>query len=330
MALSGWFLMLRYLAVRLGAALPQLLLISLLAFIIMKAAPGSPVSGLVGGREFMSAVDYERVAGNLGFNDPLITQYANWLGNILQGDWGYSIKDGRAVSDVIWVATINTALLIGIAGLGIILISLIIGYIAGRWAQSPVDYVASGLALVSFATPAFWLGLLLILLFSVQLDWLPSSGMVTLGQPDNWQSRLQHLVLPVLTILLAHAGPYIRLVRGSVRDVLASDYYRAAVARGLPRRILIWRYELPNAITPFITWCGVSLPLLVGGTFIVEWVFSWPGIGQLFLKSAVGKNYTVLMAAVLVTGVLVIIGNLIADLLVAWFNPKMRRQYGQS
>jgi peptide/nickel transport system permease protein len=322
--------MLRYLALRIGSAIPQLLLISILAFLIMNVAPGSPVASLVGGREFMSAVDYERVAGNLGLNDPLITQYARWLGNILQGDWGYSIKDGREVSVVIWTATKNTALLIGIAGLGIVLVSLMIGYIAGRWAQSPVDYAASGLALVSFATPAFWLGLLLILLFSVVLDWFPSSGMVTLGQPDTWLTRLQHLILPVATIILAHAGPYIRLVRGSVRDVLASDYYRAAVARGLPSHVLMWRYELPNALTPFITWCGVSLPLLVGGTFIVEWVFSWPGIGQLFLKSAIGKNYTVLMAAVLVTGVLVIIGNLIADLLVAWLNPKMRRQYGRT
>ena len=322
--------MLRYLALRIGSVIPQLLLISLLAFLILKAAPGSPVASLVGGREFMSAVDYERVAGNLGLKDPWITQYTRWLGNILQGDWGYSMKDGRRVSDVIWTATINTALLISIAGVGIVLISLTMGYIAGRWAQSPVDYIASGVALVSFATPAFWLGMLLILLFSVVLNWLPSSGMLTLGKPDTWFVRLQHLILPVTTIILAHAGPYIRLVRGSVRDVIASDYYRAAVARGLPNRILMWRYELPNALTPFITWCGVSLPLLVGGTFIVEWIFSWPGIGQLFLKSAIGKNYTVLMAAVLVTGVLVIIGNVIADLLVAWLNPKMRRQYGRT
>lgn len=322
--------MLRYLALRFGSAIPQLLLISLLAFIVMKAAPGSPVASLVGGREFMSATDFERVAGNLGLNEPLYTQYLTWLSNVLTGDWGYSIKDGRAVSEVIWVATLNTGLLIGIAGTGIVLISLLMGYVAGRWAQSPVDYAVSGLAHISFATPAFWLALLFILLFSVELDWLPSSGMVTLGQPDTWHTRLLHLVLPVLTIILAHAGPYIRLVRGSVRDVLSSDYYRAAVARGLPRRILLWRYELPNALTPFITWCGVSLPLLVGGTFVVEWVFSWPGIGQLFLKSAIGKNYTVLMAAVLVTGVMVILGNLIADLLVAWLNPKIRRQYGRA
>lgn len=322
--------MLRFFLLRVSSAIPQLLLISLLAFLIMKAAPGSPVSSLVGGREFMSAADYERVTDNLGLNDPLITQYTRWLGNIMQGDWGYSIKDGREVSEVVWAATLNTALLIGVAGVGIIFLSLTAGYVAGRWAQSPVDYVVSGIALVSFATPAFWLGLLLILAFSVLIDIFPSSGMVTLGQPDNWLTRLQHLVLPVATIILAHAGPYIRLVRGSVRDVLASDYYRAAVARGLPRRVLLWRYELPNAMTPFITWCGVSLPLLVGGAFIVEWVFSWPGIGQLFLKSAVGKNYTVLMAAVLVTGVLVILGNLMADLLVAWLNPKMRRQYGRT
>ncbi len=320
--------MLRYLVLRLAGVIPQLLLISLLAFVIMKSAPGDPVASLVGGREFMTQADYERVARNLGLNEPVVVQYGRWLGNVLQGEWGHSIQDGRKVSTVIAGALANTALLIGVAGVGIVLVSLIAGHLAGTRAQRPVDYIVSAAALVSFATPAFWLGLLLILLFAVVFDWLPSSGLVTLGSPDTLVTRLQHLILPVATIILAHAGPYVRLVRGSVRDVLASDYYRAAVARGLPRRILMWRYELPNALTPFITWCGVSLPLLVGGAFIVEWVFSWPGIGLLFLKAAIAKNYTMLMAAVLVTGAFVIIGNLIADLLVAWLNPKLRRQYG--
>ncbi|WP_319381532.1 ABC transporter permease [Thiomicrorhabdus sp.] len=318
----------RYLFMRIAAVIPQLILISFLAFLIMKAAPGSPVSSLVGGREFMTAADYERVANNLGLNDPVPVQYLHWLEGVLHGDLGYSLKDGREVGEMMVVAVTNSAYLIVISGIGIVLVAVFFGYVAGKWAQSPLDYLISSFALLSFATPAFWLALLLILFFSIWLDWFPSSGMITLGQEDTLWSRVQHLFLPVLTIILVHVGPYIRLIRGSIRDVLTSDYYRAAVARGLPGKTLMWRYELPNSLTPFITWCGVSLPLLVGGTFIVEWVFSWPGLGQLFLKSAIGKNYPVLMAAVLVTGTIVVFGNLIADLLVVRFNPKLRRNNG--
>lgn len=320
--------MVRYVLLRLAGALPQLLLISVIAFAIMKAAPGDPVASLVGSREFMTQADYERVARNLGLDQPITMQYTRWLGNVLQGEWGYSIQDGRKVGTVIAGALANTLLLIGVAGVVMVIVALVAGHWAGTRAQQPADYVISAVALVSFATPAFWLGLLLILLFGVVLDWLPSAGQSSLGEPDTVWMRVRHLILPVATIVLAHVGPYVRLVRGSVRDVLSSDYYRAAVARGLPKHILMWHYELPNALTPFITWCGFSLPLLVGGTFIVEWVFSWPGIGVLFLKAAIAKNYTMLMAAVLVTGAFVIVGNLVADVLVAWLNPKLRRTHG--
>jgi peptide/nickel transport system permease protein len=313
--------MLRFIMLRLANALPQLLLTSMLAFAMMKAAPGE--------REFMTQSDYERVSRNLGLNDSIPKQYVKWLGSVLQGEWGYSIQDGRKVGAAIAEALTNSLQLISVAGLVILLLALVAGHLAGTRAQHTLDYIISAAALVSFATPAFWLGLLLILLFAVVLDWLPSAGISTLGEADTLVTRVRHLVLPVTTIVLAHVGPYIRLVRGSVRDVLVSDYYRAAVARGLPRGIRMWRYELSNALTPFITWCGFSLPLLVGGTFIVEWVFSWPGIGLLFLKAAIAKNYTMLMAAVLVTCAFVIAGNLIADILVAWLNPKLRRQHAR-
>lgn len=192
-------------------------------------------------------------------------------------------------------------------------------------AHTRLDYAISGFALISFATPAFWLGLVLILLFSVTFDLLPSSGQSTLGQNETLMDSLRHLVLPVACIVLTHAGPYIRLVRGSIRDVLATEYYRAARARGLPGGLLLWRYLLPNALTPFATWMGLTLPLLVGGTFIVEWVFGWPGIGRLFLQAAIARDYPMLMAAVLTTGILVIAGNLLADMLVAWLDPRLRR-----
>lgn len=315
----------RYTLLRIAAMLSQLLLISICAFVIMKAAPGDPVAGLVGGREFMTEDDYRRVSHNLGLDQPLVVQYGTWLDRLSHGDWGYSLRDGRDVGEVIWHGLKATLVLTGISAIAIVIIAIIAGYWAGIRAHTRLDYAISVFALVSFATPAFWLGLVLILVFSVTFDLLPSSGQSSLRRDENLIDYLQHLLLPVTCIVLAHAGPYIRLVRGSVRDVLSAEYYRAARARGLSKRILVWRYLLPNALTPFATWVGLTFPLLVGGTFIVEWVFGWPGMGRLFLQAAIVRDYPMLMAAVLITGVLVIAGNLLADMLVAWLNPKFRR-----
>lgn len=315
----------RYLVLRLASTASQLLMISICAFVIMKAAPGDPVASLVGGREFMTAEDYSRVSQNLGLDQPVFVQYGSWLEKLLQGDWGHSIRDGRAVGHVILPALTATLILAGISAVAIAIIATSAGFWAGSHAHTRIDYAISGFALLSFATPAFWLGLVLIWVFSVTLGLLPSSGQSTLGRDENLSDYLQHLLLPVMCIVLTHAGPYIRLVRGSVRDVLATDYYRAARARGVPKGILVRRYLLPNALTPFATWMGLTLPLLVGGTFIVEWVFGWPGLGRLFLQAAIARDYPVLMAAVLITGLLVIVGNLLADMLVAWLDPKLRK-----
>ncbi len=309
--------------------IPQLMLLSILAFLIMKVAPGDPVASLVGGREFMTEADYQRVSRNLGLDRPVLVQYGIWFENILNGDWGRSIADGREIRGIVLEGLRVTLVLVGFSWLTITLLAIGAGYWAGTRAHSWPDYVISTLALVSFATPAFWLGLILILIFSVRLEWLPSAGQSTLGREGGLADQAAHLVLPVMTIVLTHVGPCIRLVRGSVRDVLSADFFRAARARGLARTTLILRYLLPNALTPFITWAGFSFPLLVGGIFIVEWVFGWPGIGRLFLQAAISRNYPLLMAVVLVTGVLVIIGNLVADLLVAWLNPKLRRGHGR-
>lgn len=319
-------MMWRFILIRTLKALFQLLLTSLLAFIIIKSAPGDPIASLVGGRKFMTDYDYERVAHNLGLDQPIAHQYGAWLVNLFQGDWGHSIRDGRIVSTTILQYINATLLLIGISCVFMIGIAIFAGCWAGLRARSSIDYIISSFSLISSATPAFWLGLLLILLFSVSLNWLPSSGQLPIGSNGAWSDYLAHLVLPVSCIVLTHIGPYIRLIRGSVQDVLTTDYYRAARARGLPQHVLIKNYILPNALTPFIIWIGLTFPLLVGGTFIVEWVFGWPGIGRLFLQVSLARDYPMIMGIVIVTSALVIIGNLLADMLVLWLNPRLRRQ----
>jgi peptide/nickel transport system permease protein len=315
----------RYILVRFCGALIQLLLISIGAFAIVKAAPGDPVASLVGGREFMTSADHDRVSRNLGLDRPLVVQYGSWLGNLLHGSWGNSIRNGRDVGNVVWEGLKATLILTGLSAMLIAGIAIAAGCWAGMNTRTRADYLISGFALVSFATPPFWLGLFLILVFSVTFDLLPSAGQAYMQRDNNLADYVQHLILPVTCIVLTHAGPYIRLMRGSVRDVLATEYYRAARARGLPKKILVQRYLLPNALTPLATWMGLTLPLLVGGTFIVEWVFGWPGMGRLFLQAAVARDYPVIMAVVFITGVLVISGNLLADMIVAWLNPKVRK-----
>lgn len=319
-------MMSRIILINISKALFQLLLTSLLAFLIMKSAPGDPIASLIGGREYMTDYDYERVEQNLGLDQPILFQYGTWLGNILQGDWGHSIRDGRIVSATVLKCINATLVLIGISCLFMAVIAIFAGCWAGLKARSGADYMISSFSLISSATPVFWLGLLLILFFSVWLDWLPSSGQLPLGSDGAWSDYLAHLILPVSCIVLAHIGPYIRLIRGSVQDVLTTDYYRAACARGMPRYVLIKNYILPNALTPFVVWVGLTFPVLVGGAFIVEWVFAWPGIGQLFLKAALARDYTMIMGVVVVTSALVIAGNFLSDLLVLWLNPKLRRK----
>lgn len=312
---------------RLTFLLSQLLITSLLAFLIMNAAPGDPVASLVGGREFMTDTDHDRVSNNLGLDQPVLLQYGNWLINFIQGDWGNSIRDGRDVATIVFESITTTFNLIGTAWLLLIVIGVPMGCWAGIKAQSPIDYTISSIAMISFAMPVFWMGLLLIYFFSITFNWLPSSGQHSLGRDSDFWDYLKHLILPVSCIVLTHVGPYIRLVRGGVQDVMTADYYRSALARGLKQPTLIIRYVLPNALTPFITWVGLTFPLLIGGTFIVEWVFSWPGIGRLFLQAAIARDYPVLMATVVATTLLVIFARFTADMLVLMLNPKLRRKY---
>lgn len=318
--------MLRFIVIRIAGVLPQLLLVSLLAFGIVRAAPGDPVASLAGGVEYMSEADHARVSRNLGLDQPLYLQYGRWLGRMLLGDWGNSLKDGRPVFEVVTRALGHSLLLVGIVWVLVIVTGIGLGYLAGSAPDSPRDAAISAFAALSFAVPPFWLGLMLIVVFSVGLDLLPASGSARIGD-GSIVDRAAHLVLPVVTLLLTQVGPCIRLVRSSVRDTLSAGFMRAARARGLDRGTLVRRYLLPNALTPFITWAGFSLPLLIGGAFVVEWVFAWPGLGRLFLQAAMSREYPFLMGSVLVVCTLVIAGNLLADCLVAALDPKLRRSH---
>ena len=321
--------MLRFAVVRLLGVVPQLVLVSMLAFLIMKMAPGDPVASLAGGAaERVSAVDLARIKSNLGLDAPLPVQYGRWLGQMLQGDWGYALKDGRPVFEVVMYGLSNTLALVAIVWLVTVGLAVLLGWLAGTRPDSRLDYAISAMATASAAVPPFWLGLMLILVFSVALGWFPSSGSMPIGAPDSLVTQLQHLALPVITVALTHMGPYVRLVRSSVRDTLSSTYILSARARGLPSSRVAMRYLLPNALPAFITWAGFSLPLLISGIFVIEWLFAWPGLGRQFLQAALARDYPILMGSVVVVCGVVIAGNLLADACVAAIDPKLRKRYG--
>jgi peptide/nickel transport system permease protein len=315
--------MLRFLIIRIAGIVPQLVLVSLLAFAVMKTAPGDPVASLAGGTERMTAADHARVSHNLGLDRPLPVQYGLWIRRVGQGDLGQTLRDGRAVSGILREAMGNTLYLVASVLPLMLVCAVCLGYVAGRRQNRWPDYLISGVSTLSVAVPPFWLGLILILIFSVQLDLFPSSGSSTIGGPGR-SDRAWHAVLPVATIFLTHVGPYVRLVRGSIRRAAGADFVRAARARGLRPGTILWRYVMPNALGPFVTWAGFSLPLLFSSIFVIEWVFAWPGIGRVFLQAAVSREYPVMMGCVLVVCVMVILGNLLADCVVAALNPKLR------
>lgn len=320
--------MLRFALIRLLGVLPQLVLVSLLAFLVMKMAPGDPVASLAGGAaERVSAVDLERIRSNLGLDESLPVQYGRWLAQMLQGNWGYALKDGRPVLEVVLYGLSNTLSLVAIVWIVTVALAVLLGWLAGSRPGSRLDYAISAAATGSAAIPPFWLGLMLILGFSVGLGWFPSSGSMPIGAPASLATQLQHLVLPVLTVALTHMGPYVRLVRSSVRDTLSSQYVLAARARGLPALRVAMRYLLPNALPAFITWAGFSLPLLISGIFVIEWLFAWPGLGRQFLQAALSRDYPIMMGSVVVVCGVVIAGNLLADAAVAAIDPKLRRRY---
>lgn len=323
--------MLRFAFIRLAGVIPQLLLVSMLAFFIMKLAPGDPVSSLAGGApERVSAIDHARISANLGLDQPLHVQYGRWLGRMVQGDWGHALKDGRPVLDIVLYGLGNTLVLMAFVWIVMVASAVLLGWLAGSRPDSPIDQAISALTTMSAAIPPFWFGLMLILLFSVGLDWFPSSGTMSIGEEETLAAQLHHLVLPVATVAITQLGPYVRLVRSSVRDALSSSFVLAARARGLSGATITWRYLLPNALSPFITWAGFSLPLLVGGTFVIEWLFAWPGLGRQFLQAAQSREYPILMGTVVVVCGLVIAGNLLSDALVAAIDPRVRRSHAGS
>ncbi|HEY1293507.1 MAG TPA: ABC transporter permease [Chloroflexota bacterium] len=318
----------RYILTRLVQAVPLLLLITVIVFSLTLLLPGGPLAEFAS-EPSVSPADLQQLRQYYGLDEPAPVRYLQWLGAILHGDFGNSSASHQPVSTLIAERLPNTLLLQGIALIVTLALAVPLGLLAAVRQHSWVDYVATLLSSVGHAIPTFWSGLLAIIFFSVQfhawgLPALPATGMVTLGSSGgSLPDRMAHLVLPVAVLALFNASQYTRFVRTSMLDVLGQDYLRTARAKGLAERALIVRHALRTAALPVVTLLALEIPTLFSGAVVVETIFAWPGMGRLFLDSAVRFDYPVLLGLVTIVSVLVIFTALVCDLVYAWLDPRI-------
>ena len=314
--------MIEYFVRRLLQSVLVLFLISVLAFLLIHAAPGGPRTVFLSPGLSQEALAVQ--AHNLGLDRPVPIQYVSWVGDLLKGDLGYTFKNHVPVGEIIWPTIGHTMILMGTAWILSLLIAIPWGIYNSTVEYSLSDQTANFVAYLGFAMPTFWFGIILQELFALKWNLLPLSDMWTMGSEGNIGNLIYHLVLPVSVLTLGFLAGYSKYSRSSMLEVLDRDYIRTARAKGLNERRVIFRHGLRNALIPIITLLGLDLPLLVGGAAITENVFNWPGMGRLFVQMAVSREYSVLMAVTLITAVFVIIGNLLADILYALVDPRVR------
>ncbi len=313
--------MIRYILKRILIAIPVLIGITLLDYLIMSLA-GSPLTMMVGPRVSQAAVEAKAV--QLGLTQPFLVQYFTWLSQLMQGNWGYSIKTYQPVLAMISGNLGPTLLLMGTSlALGF-LIAIPVGVYSATHQYKKGDYAAVTLSFLGTSIPSFFLALILVYVFTVRLGWLPSGGMTTLGTGGDVWDVLRHMAMPTLVLTASLAGSNIRYVRSSMLEVLSKDYLRTATAKGIGRRLVVRRHAVRNALLPIITVVSMELPMLIGGAVIVEQVFSWPGLGLLTMTAIMSRDYPVIMGVSLLSAILVLAGNLLADILYAVADPTIQ------
>ena len=312
---------LSYLAHRLFHALSVLFVVMTVTFVIIRLAPGGP--SLLADPK-LSAAEVKAIEQRLGIDKPIPVQYARWVGRLARGDLGTSFLYQTSNVDAIRSRLPNTILLAGVSLALTLLIGIPAGTYAGLRPNGIADRALSVLSFASVAMPAFWLGMLLIILFAATWHLLPAGGTATPGLEGSAGDRLAHLVLPVIVLSAAGIAQVMRYTRSSVRSVFREDFVRTARAKGLGERALERRHVLRNALIPVVTVVGLELPRLIGGAAVTETVFTWPGMGRLGVEAALSRDYPLIMAITLFVATAVIAFNLVVDLLYLWIDPRIR------
>ena len=318
--------MLQFFANRVMQGAAILVLVSFVAFVITLAAPGNALQTFIDPN--IPPSELRAAEARLGLDQPAYVQYARWLGQLLTGNLGYSFRTGRPVADLVGSRIGPTFLLMGTAFAIILGLALWLGVVTAARPRSVVDYGVTGLAFAGISVPSFFTAMALIYVFALRLGWLPTSGLENYAAAHSgWQQvidRARHLVLPVTVLVLTGAAEMVRHVRSAVLEALGQDYVRTARSKGVADRAILLKHALRNSLLPVITLLGVALPRLLAGSVVTEVVFAWPGMGRLLVESVFARDYPVAMAINLLGAVLVLLGSLVADMLYAVADPRVR------
>lgn len=312
-----------YAAQRLLQGLIVLLAVSVVMFGLIHLAPGGPMAMYASGAN-ADPLQMERIERQLGLRDPLPVQYARWFTAMLSGNWGVSYRDGQPVTRVVGERLGATIYLMGAALALALAIAVPLGVLGAVARRRPVRALLSVLSITGMSIPTFWLGLMILVVFALQLRWIPTGGMGAGDASAGPLDSLRSVVAPALVLATLNIAAWSRYLRSSLLEVLGQDYVRTARSKGLSGARVLYRHALKNALLPLVTLLGLEAPRLVGGALVTEVVFSWPGIGRLMTQSLLSRDYPVLMATFLLMALLVVLGNLLADLAYGWADPRIR------
>lgn len=305
---------------------PQLLILSVLVFLLAKLMPGDPFTGLITPTTDPSRIEELRVQA--GFYDPWYIQYKNWIVHALQGDFGKSYQFKVPVADLIGSRAKNTFFLSLLTLVFTYLIAVPLGVLAGRYPNTFIDRLITSYSYISFAIPTFVLALLSIFIFGYRLDWFPTTGSVDVGlvpgSVDYIINRIYHMILPAITFALLATTVTIQYLRNEIIDAKQSDYVKTARSKGIPENKIYTRHILRNSLLPIAAFFGYEITGLLGGAIFIEQIFAYPGMGQLFINSIVSRDYSVITALVLLFGFLNILGTLLSDIIMAIVDPRIR------
>ncbi|MGU3576546.1 ABC transporter permease [Brucellaceae bacterium C25G] len=319
--------MLSFTLQRVGKAILVIIGVIILNFLLIKLAPGDPASILAGEAGSGDPKFLENLRIQFGLDKPVYVQLWLYISGILTGDLGFSYRNQVPVLQLILDRLPATLLLTGTAFLFSIISGIVLGVMAARHRGSIIDSIITTAALIFYATPLFWIALMSILLFSIKLGWLPPFDMETIGAHyTGWRRALDiahHLILPAVTLGLFYTAIYTRLTRASMLEVMSLDFVKTARAKGVPQQRIIRRHVLRNAVLPVFTFASMQAGQLVGGAILTETVFAWPGIGRLMFDALMQRDYPVLLGVFLVTAIVVVIVNFIADLLYRFVDPRI-------
>jgi peptide/nickel transport system permease protein len=314
-----------YILRRILINIPVLIVVTILVFILIEIAPGDMVDFFITdeSEQYLTEADYVALREKLGLNDPAPVRYIKWVGELVQGNLGFSYIEAYPVSDLLWSSMKNSILLMGAGLIMGIVFGIPLGIYTALRQYSKADFLLSGLSFVGLSMPAFISGIIGMYIFAVKLNWVPAGGMRTPGENNIWD-LLHHLILPGFILATMHMARIMRYTRFSMLEVLNQDYVLTATAKGMKRSVVINRHALRNALLPVVTVIGLSIPQLIVGAVFLETIYTWPGMGKLYYGAVVSRDYPVIMGANLIIAIMVLASNLLTDIAYSMVDPRIQ------